>query len=104
MVIHDDIAIIGISGRYPAGANSPYLLWDLLLAGKDAISEVRSDRWDLSWHHPEENRPSRIYTSAGGFLDNVDKFDGGVLRFVSPRGPTSGSAASVAAGTGLGGT
>lgn len=69
------IAVIGVSGRYPGGANSPDLLWATLKSGIDAVGEAQGDRWDLGWHHPDSHRPSRVYTRAGGFLDRIDGFD-----------------------------
>lgn len=70
-----DIAIIGVSGRFPGGANSPELLWDTLKSGRDAVGEAQGDRWDLGWHNPDKERDGRIYTRAGGFLDQIDGFD-----------------------------
>lgn len=69
------IAIIGMSGRFPGGANSPELLWETLKSRKDAISEAQGDRWDLGWHNPDVARTERIYTRAGGYLDQIDGFD-----------------------------
>ncbi len=69
------IAIIGMSGRYPGGANNPDLLWATLKSGVDAVSEAQGDRWDLGWHHPDPQRTGRVYTRAGGFLDRIDGFD-----------------------------
>ena len=69
------IAIIGMSGRYPGGANTPDLLWQTLKSGVDAVTEAKGDRWDLGWHHPDSQRQGRVYTRAGGFLDRIDGFD-----------------------------
>jgi acyl transferase domain-containing protein/acyl carrier protein len=69
------IAIIGMSGRYPGGANTPDLLWQTLKSGRDAVGEAKGDRWDLGWHHPDPQRRGRVYTRAGGFLDRIDGFD-----------------------------
>ena len=74
-VKQEQIAIIGVSGRYPGGANSPEELWDILRSGTDAVGEAQGDRWDLGWHHPDPARAGRVYTRAGGFLDQVDGFD-----------------------------
>ena len=71
----NNIAIIGMSGRYPGGANTPELLWKTLRSGTDAVSEAQGDRWDLGWHHPDKQRNGRVYTRAGGFLDRIDGFD-----------------------------
>ena len=69
------IAVIGVSGRYPDGANSPDLLWETLVSGHDAVGEAQGDRWSLGWHHPDAQRAGRVYTRAGGYLDRVDGFD-----------------------------
>ncbi len=66
---------MGVSGRYPGGANTPDLFWKNLRAGVDSVGEVKGDRWDLGWHHPDPQRRGRVYTKAGGFLDRIDGFD-----------------------------
>ena len=71
----EGIAIIGVSGRYPGGANTPDLLWETLKSGVDAVGEAQGDRWDLGWHNPDSHRQGRVYTRAGGFLDRIDGFD-----------------------------
>ncbi len=68
------IAIIGISGRYP-GAPTLDALWQNLRNGVDAVGEMKGDRWDLGWQHPDPQRPARVYTKSGGFLDRIDGFD-----------------------------
>ncbi|MCC5960637.1 MAG: SDR family NAD(P)-dependent oxidoreductase [Rhodobacteraceae bacterium] len=78
------IAIISVSGRYPGGANSPALLWDLLTEGRDGITEADWSRWDQSWHHEEKGRKGRVYTRSGGFLDDIRGFDAEFFG-VSPR-------------------
>ena len=73
-----------MSGRFPGGANSPELLWNTLKSGVDAVTEAKGDRWDLGWHHPDPQRQGRVYTKAGGYLDNIDKFDAEFFG-ISPR-------------------
>ncbi len=69
----EPIAIIGMSCRFPGGANSPEAYWDLLREGRDAISEVPADRWDVSaFAKPGDDHPPSWY---GGFLQGVDQFD-----------------------------
>ena len=47
----EPIAVIGMSCRFPGGANSLEAYWDLLINGKDAIVEVPKDRWSLDEYY-----------------------------------------------------
>lgn len=70
-----DIAIIGLSGRYP---QSPDIeaFWRNLRDGKDCITEVPADRWDWRAYYSEDrNETDRHYCKWGGFIADVDKFD-----------------------------
>ncbi|HEY4491075.1 MAG TPA: beta-ketoacyl synthase N-terminal-like domain-containing protein, partial [Acidobacteriota bacterium] len=70
-----DIAIIGISGRYP-GAKNIEEFWTNLRDGKDCITEIPKDRWDHSLYFDEDKgKPGKTYSKWGGFLDGVDQFD-----------------------------
>lgn len=72
---HEDIAIIGVAGRYP-GAETPEEFWENLKSGKDSITEIPSDRWALdSFFDPDKEKSGRSYNKWGGFIDDVDKFD-----------------------------
>ncbi len=73
----ESIAVIGMSCRFPGGANSPDLFWDLLKSGRDAISEVPPSRWIAADYLSEDrSAPGRMYCSKAGFLDiAVDAFD-----------------------------
>jgi len=79
-----DVAIVGLSGRFPGGANSPEELWDLLISGRDGVGEITGDRWDLSWHNDNQDRKDRIYTKSFGMLDRIDGFDADFFG-ISPR-------------------
>lgn len=79
-----DVAIVGLSGRFPGGANSPEELWDLLSSGRDGVGEITGDRWDLSWHNSDQDRKDRIYTKSFGMLDQIDGFDAEFFG-ISPR-------------------
>ncbi|SFJ89257.1 type I polyketide synthase [Thermoflavimicrobium dichotomicum] len=70
-----DIAIVGVSGRYPKARNIREF-WKNLREGKDCITEIPEDRWDHSLYYDENrNIPGKTYGKWGGFLDGVDEFD-----------------------------
>ena len=53
-----DIAIIGLSGRYPQASNLE-MFWKNLSEGKDSISEVPGDRWDWREYFTEDRSKPR---------------------------------------------
>jgi len=73
-LISEDIAIIGVSGRYPQ-ANDLTAFWDNLTQGKDCITEIPPTRWDYNLYYDPEKKADKIYNKWGGFIDDVDKFD-----------------------------
>ncbi|HTF96489.1 MAG TPA: ACP S-malonyltransferase [Cellvibrio sp.] len=64
--INRDIAVIGMAGRYPQAGNLEEF-WNNLCAGKDCITEVPEERWNVQ-DFAMKNR-------WGGFIRDVDKFD-----------------------------
>jgi acyl transferase domain-containing protein len=81
---NEPIAIIGISCRFP-GAKDTDAFWRLLRDGKDAITEVPVDRFDIdAVYDPRPATPGKIVTRWGGFLEQVDHFDASFFG-ISPR-------------------
>ncbi len=71
----DDIAIIGMAGRFP-GANSVDDFWSNIVNGIDSVGPVPRSRWDHAQvYDPDPNTPGRTQCPAGGFLDDVESFD-----------------------------
>jgi acyl transferase domain-containing protein/thioesterase domain-containing protein/SAM-dependent methyltransferase/aryl carrier-like protein len=72
----EPVAIIGMGCRFPGGAIDPESFWKLISQGRDAISEVPPDRWDLDgFYDPDPDAPGKMNTRWGGFLSEVDQFD-----------------------------
>nr|AAY89053.1 polyketide synthase [Sorangium cellulosum] len=80
----DDIAVIGVSGRYPM-ADDLDAFWENLAAGRDCITEVPADRFPVdAYYDPEVGKLGKTYTRWGGFLSDVDRFDPLVFN-IAPR-------------------
>jgi acyl transferase domain-containing protein/acyl carrier protein len=72
----EPIAIVGMSCRFPGGADTPEAYWQLLRNSVDAISEVPASRWKADdFYDPDPLVPGKSYTRRGGFLHDVEGFD-----------------------------
>lgn len=79
-----DIAVIGLSGRYP-GADNLDQFWENLIQGKDSVTEIPSDRWDYRLHsHHADEKSLKARSKWGGFIQGVDRFDP-LFFHISPR-------------------
>ncbi|MGH3642300.1 MAG: type I polyketide synthase, partial [Mycobacterium sp.] len=68
-------AIVGYAARFP-GAQDTDEFWDVLREGRDAVSEVPKDRWDVDeFFDPEPGAPGKVVTRRAGFVDDVTGFD-----------------------------
>lgn len=71
----DDVAIIGLAGEFPGGADVT-AFWRSLLAGTEAVRVVPPDRWDWRANYAlEPDEPGATYGRHGGFLDHALDFD-----------------------------
>ena len=73
----EPIAIVGMACRFPGGVNSPEDLWDMVIQGRDVLTEFPNDRgWDLAdLFNPDPDVAGACYTRTGGFVDGVADFD-----------------------------
>ncbi|MBD1227090.1 SDR family NAD(P)-dependent oxidoreductase [Xenorhabdus griffiniae] len=71
----DDIAIVGLAGRFPQARNMRDF-WQLLREGQDCITEIPSQRWDNSrYFDMDKTKRGKTYGKWGGFIEGVDEFD-----------------------------
>jgi acyl transferase domain-containing protein len=73
-VERDDVAIVGMSCRFP-GAHNVEEFWQNLLAGVDSVREIPDDRWDIDRFYSADREPGKMYTREGGFLEDIGDFD-----------------------------
>src|SRR5262252_4975717 len=75
-MLKDRIAIIGIGCRFPGGINHPDALWKLLVEGREAVSDVPADRWNIErFYDAEPGIVGKSISRRGGFVDGIDQFD-----------------------------
>jgi phthiocerol/phenolphthiocerol synthesis type-I polyketide synthase D len=73
---HEPIAVIGLGCRFPGDCDSPEALWQFLSEGKNARSEVPSERWALSeYYDAKPQTPGKISSRYGAFLSDIATFD-----------------------------
>lgn len=70
------IAIIGIGVRFPGNIYGPDGLWQALKEGRDCITDIPDDRWNIKkYYDPDPNKIGKIRTKKGGFIKGMKEFD-----------------------------
>jgi acyl transferase domain-containing protein/enoyl-CoA hydratase/carnithine racemase/acyl carrier protein len=69
------IAIVGMAGQFPQAKNVDEF-WENIAAGRNCITEVPRDRWDVgSFYEPGEPAPGKTNSRWVGALEEYDRFD-----------------------------
>ncbi|MCD2146920.1 polyketide synthase Pks13 [Gordonia paraffinivorans] len=80
----DDIAIVGLSTRFPKSGTTPESTWEALINGVDGISDLPEDRWTEFRSDPRFREILESSNIKGGYLDDVKSFDADFFQ-MSPR-------------------
>ncbi|GAA2061157.1 polyketide synthase Pks13 [Williamsia deligens] len=80
----DDIAIVGVATRFPKAGYSPESTWDLLINGREGVSDLPEDRWTEFKAEPRVAEVLAKSNLHGGYLDDVKGFDADFFQ-MSPR-------------------
>jgi polyketide synthase 13 len=71
----DDIAIVGIGTRFPGDMNTPDEMWQALLEGRDAITDLPEGRWSEFLDEPRIAERVAKARTRGGYLTDIKGFD-----------------------------
>lgn len=70
-----NIAIVGLATRFPGDMNTPDEMWQALVEGRDAITDLPEGRWEEFLSEPRiAERVARARTR-GGYLSDIKGFD-----------------------------
>ena len=70
-----NIAIVGVGTRFPGDMNTPDQMWDALLDGRDAITDLPEGRWSEFLSEPRIAERVAKARTRGGYLTDIKGFD-----------------------------
>src|SRR5690242_17245827 len=70
-----NIAIIGVGTRFPGDMNTPDEMWQALLEGRDAITDLPEGRWAEFLDEPRIAERVAKARTRGGYLTDIKGFD-----------------------------
>lgn len=68
------IAVVGMACRF-AGAPDVESFWRLIRDGRDGVTEVPADRWNVDDFYDPAGGPGKSTTRRGAFVDGIDLFE-----------------------------
>ena len=72
--VKEQIAIIGVSCRFPE-ANNINEFWSNLIEGVDSVKKISEERKNFNKSYRNEEVFDKKYVQFGGYIDDIDKFD-----------------------------
>ena len=61
MDMSEAIAVVGLDLKFPGDASTPERFCEMLQSGRSALSEVPSDRYNLTaFYHPDQDRAGTV--------------------------------------------
>lgn len=70
-----DIAVIGMSGRFP-GADNIESLWENIKNGVNSVTDANEKRWNMAdCFDVDEKISGKAYSKYAGLMENIDLFD-----------------------------
>ncbi len=69
-----DIAIVGLATRFPGDMNTPDAMWEALIEGRDAITDLPEGRWAEFMDEPRLAERIAKAGTRGGYLPDLKGF------------------------------
>ena len=64
----EEIAIVGVGGRFP-GADNIEEFWELLSKGENHVLEIPKERWNVdAFYDKDASKPGKSYVRRAGML------------------------------------
>lgn len=61
----EGLAIVGFSFKFPGGAEDADSFWEMLIEGRNVMTQVPKDRINIDgFHHPNTSRKNSVMTTA----------------------------------------
>ncbi|MES9560390.1 SDR family NAD(P)-dependent oxidoreductase, partial [Streptomyces sp. NPDC094140] len=81
----EPLAVVGVGLRMPGDAHDLDSLWDVLAEGRDTVTRIPADRFDIdAFYDPDPDAEGKTYARHASFLDDVAHFDASFFG-ISPR-------------------